>query len=375
MIIIKTSDGKIKRKIGDGVKKFSELPYDEITIDSATSETSTNPVQNKVITGLLNEKIGSNKPVITEPEFLIRATLKSSNESSKVGVYADTTRYAGDKGEEIPGITLHGINRIYETNGAAIGGIVTPDYNLNGRGDMAVSVDYLNKQLAFKADKDVVDKDKAGLMSASDKIKLDGIAVGATKITIDSAMSESSTNPVQNKVIKSELDKKFNKSGGQVDGNINVTGTVNPKSITFELASYQTTEIIPNNDPTVNEIQFANSFSGTAGPAYCRLAIANPDSNRGSQAVNVDYLNSKLDNKMDKSGGTFTGNVSGKYFCGTWLQSTQASDLGRTPNKIAVLDDSGWVYYRTPAEILNDIGGASKLYVDSAITQKINGTY
>lgn len=170
MIIIKTSDGKIKRKIGDGVKKFSELPYDEITIDSATSETSTNPVQNKVITGLLNEK--------------------------------------------------------------------------------------------------------------------------------------------------------FNKSGGQVDGNINVMGTVNPKSITFELASYQTTEIIPNNDPAVNEIQFANSFSGTAGPAYCRLAIASPDSNRGSQAVNVDYLNSKLDNKMDKSGGTFTGNVSGKYFCGTWLQST-----------------------------------------------------
>jgi hypothetical protein len=49
MIIVKTSDGKIKRKIGDGIKKFSELPYDEITIDSTTSTTSTNPVQNKII--------------------------------------------------------------------------------------------------------------------------------------------------------------------------------------------------------------------------------------------------------------------------------------------------------------------------------------
>ena len=56
MIIVKTNDGKIKRKIGDGVKKFSELPYDEITIDSATSETSTNPVQNKVITAVLDGK-------------------------------------------------------------------------------------------------------------------------------------------------------------------------------------------------------------------------------------------------------------------------------------------------------------------------------
>ena len=68
---------------------------------------------------------------------------------------------------------------------------------------------------------------------------------------------------------------------------------------------------------------------------------------------------SALDGKMDKSGGTFTGNVYGKYFCGTWLQSTAASDLGRTPGKIAVLDDSGWVYYRTPAELLADIGAMS----------------
>ena len=75
-----------------------------------------------------------------------------------------------------------------------------------------------------------------------------------------------------------------------------------------------------------------------------------------------------LDTKMDKSGGTFTGNVNGKYFCGTWLQSTEARNLGHTPGKIAVLDDSGWVYYRTTSEILNDIGGVSKSYVDSAIT-------
>lgn len=41
----------------------------------------------------------------------------------------------------------------------------------------------------------------AGLMSASDKSKLDGIATGATKITVDSSLSSSSTNPIQNKVV------------------------------------------------------------------------------------------------------------------------------------------------------------------------------
>lgn len=44
-----------------------------------------------------------------------------------------------------------------------------------------------------------------GLMSASDKSKLDGIATGANKTTVDSALSSSSTNPVQNKVVNAAL--------------------------------------------------------------------------------------------------------------------------------------------------------------------------
>lgn len=45
----------------------------------------------------------------------------------------------------------------------------------------------------------------AGLMSAADKTKLNGIATGANKITVDTALSSSSTNPVQNKVINTAL--------------------------------------------------------------------------------------------------------------------------------------------------------------------------
>ena len=45
----------------------------------------------------------------------------------------------------------------------------------------------------------------AGLMSAADKKKLDGIADGANKITIDSELSSTSTNPVQNKVVNSAI--------------------------------------------------------------------------------------------------------------------------------------------------------------------------
>lgn len=52
---------------------------------------------------------------------------------------------------------------------------------------------------------------KAGLMTVADKNKLDGIATGANKTTVDSTLSDSSTNPVQNKVIKVALDAKAGK--------------------------------------------------------------------------------------------------------------------------------------------------------------------
>ena len=106
----------------------------------------------------------------------------------------------------------------------------------------------------------------------------------------------------------------------------------------------------------------------------------------GSAAIKklIQLVKSALSGKMDKSGGTFTGNVSGQYFTGTWLQTTAASDLGRTPGKIAVLDDSGWVYYRTPAELKSDIGASSggtdvstvldKVYPIGAIYMSVNST-
>ena len=53
---------------------------------------------------------------------------------------------------------------------------------------------------------EIVTTETAGLMSASDKSKLDTIDFNANNITVDSAISGTSTNPVQNKIIKSYVD-------------------------------------------------------------------------------------------------------------------------------------------------------------------------
>ena len=47
-----------------------------------------------------------------------------------------------------------------------------------------------------------------GLMSSADKVKLDGVEDGATKTIVDDTMSDTSTNPVQNKVVMKYIDSR-----------------------------------------------------------------------------------------------------------------------------------------------------------------------
>ena len=54
-----------------------------------------------------------------------------------------------------------------------------------------------------------------GLMSSTDKSKLDGIAEGATAVTVDSTISSSSTNPVENQAIYTALAGKVDTETGK----------------------------------------------------------------------------------------------------------------------------------------------------------------
>ena len=91
-------------------------------------------------------------------------------------------------------------------------------------------------------------------------------------------------------------------------------------------------------------------------------AVAGTDYAAASHNHDSSYL--KL------SGGKLTGNLTGKYITGTWLQTTEATALGSAATKICVLDGSGWVYYRTPEQIRSDIGvpAADTAIPDSTIT-------
>lgn len=57
-------------------------------------------------------------------------------------------------------------------------------------------------------------KDVLDSITAADKTKLNGVENGATKTIVDTAMSDTSTNPVQNKVIKKYIDDHSAGTGG-----------------------------------------------------------------------------------------------------------------------------------------------------------------
>lgn len=221
---------------------------------------------------------------------------------------------------------------------AASGG-VDVDNALSATSTNPVQNKVITSALTGKAGTAVATTSANGLMSKADKTKLDGIEAGANKITIDSTMSGSSVNPVQNKIIKQYVDEKV-----AAGSNITVDAALS---------------------------------STSTNPVQNKAVKAAIDAKADKTALDAKADKTALDAKMDKSGGTFTGNVYGKYFCGTWLQSTAASDLGRTPGKIAVLDDSGWMYYRTPSELFADLGitNAIKSCVDTAIIAAINSSY
>lgn len=113
-----------------------------------------------------------------------------------------------------------------------------------------------------------------------------------------------------------------------------------------------------NKGATMPSTQTADNLAATVQsiPDATPMTVDSALSGTSTNPVQNKVVKAALDGKFNTSGGTLTGNLTGQYLTGTWLQTTQASDLGATPGKVAVLDGSGWVYYRTPAELRGDMG-------------------
>lgn len=306
IIIVTTTSGDTRFKVGDGKKTYNQLPFQDQktrdlipSVDSSLSSTSTNPVQNKII----------------------------------------------------------------------------------------------KSELDKKAERDVVNTTTNGLMSVADKKKLDGIADGANKITVDTSLSSTSTNPVQNKIIKSELDTKFNKSGGTINGSVWVNSDSNESvaisagrvvaddwvnatsGVTIGKGSsagaFVSLRCDRSSDTTESLKIFKDLYVEDGGLAH--VTIADPiDSDH---ATTKNYVDTGLSGKLDKTGGTLTGNlkVTGALFSGDGLSfgtgenihfTKAADDAGKLAHGAAGVDDTVPLARLKVASPTEDDDAATKAYVD-----------
>lgn len=115
------------------------------------------------------------------------------------------------------------------------------------------------------------------------------------------------------------------------------------------------------------QINLTDAFGTTSAATsistgYCLYHI--PASGKGITFGGIaegDGFNVKMDATFSekvnmKKNLQVDGNVTGKYLTGTWLQTIATTDLGKTPPKVAVLDNSGWIYYRTPVDLIYPVG-------------------
>lgn len=178
---------------GQVLKKRSGTDYDaewaeesgggggSVTVDDALSGTSENPVQNKVVKAALDGKIDdvriNGSSIVSSGIANIPKASESNFGVAKVYAYGD------------PPIRMVKL----ENSGNEVFSV--PMLDASGHIRLSVLTEATTSA--------------KGAMSASDKSKLDGIEAEANKTTVDSALSTTSANPVQNKVVKEALDIKI----------------------------------------------------------------------------------------------------------------------------------------------------------------------
>ena len=142
----------------------------------------------------------------------------------------------GDPGEGVPtgGATGQVLTKAsdadydteWRTPSGGGSGNITVDAALSGTSTNPVQNKVIKAALDGKAGTGVATPSANGLMPAADKIKLDGVEDGATKTIVDDAISGTSTNPVQNKAVKAALDSKLSTRGGEISASLEVGQTV-----------------------------------------------------------------------------------------------------------------------------------------------------
>lgn len=198
-------------------------------VDSALSTTSTNPVQNKVIDAAisnLNALVGENSVATqisnaianksdsdhthddryyTETEINTKLSGKSDTDHTHDDRYYTETEMdtkLSNKVDKVDGSRLITASEVTKLESLVLGD--SGQVEISGKVN-ASNVEGLDELLATKVDKVTGMGLSTNDYTTNEKNKLAGIEAGANKTVVDTALSNTSTNPVQNKVVNTAI--------------------------------------------------------------------------------------------------------------------------------------------------------------------------
>lgn len=166
--------------------------------------------------------------------------------------------------------------------------------------------------------------------TTAEKTKLSGIETGANKTIVDSALSSSSTNPVQNKAVNSALSNKIPKNG-----DTSLSGTFEPNlnyGATLGSSSYRFDKIYAKDLYLTNALSVANGGTGCTTLSDFKTALG-----LGNSAYK-GYTTSVTSGSTDliTSGAVYSG-LAGKADQSTTYTKTEVDDK----NSLAVPEVTG----------------------------------
>ena len=249
---------------------ISDVNAAKTIVDSALSSTSTNPVQNSAVKAALDGKVDTE-----QGKGLSTNDLTDSLKNNYDAAYTHSQQAhapANAEANVITGIQKNGTNLTIANKKVNIT-VPTKITDLTNDSDFATTT-----QLDTKVDKVTGKGLSTNDYTTEEKTKLSNIEDGANKTIVDTALSSTSTNPVQNKVINTKL----NSMQSDIDSKVPSSRTVNGKALTAnitlsasDVGALPDTTVIPSIDGLATETYVDNKVAGLVDSAPGTLDTLN----------------------------------------------------------------------------------------------------